>query len=42
MIDERINFKITLEGETNHGYKEPVSNKFKKLYRFVIIIIKYV
>ena len=27
MIDERINFKITLEGESNHGYKDHVSNK---------------
>ena len=28
MIDERINFKITLEDESNHGYKDHVSNKF--------------
>ena len=27
MIDERINFKITLEGGSNHGYKDHVSNK---------------
>ena len=28
MIDEIINFKITLEGDSNHGYKDPVRNKF--------------
>ena len=27
MIDERINFEISMEGESNHEYKDQVSNK---------------